>query len=446
MSSSTFTYTSVYTDSEPWRFQWVSDDELEAPDATPQSPGQAPPSPDYVSGLEHPPSPDYVLGLEEPEQAPLSPNYVPEPEYPEYLVPSDAEAPIEDHPLPYDASPIALSSGYVADSGLEEDPEEDLTDYPADGGDDDDDDDDDDGDKEEHKDSDDDDEEEEEERPAPADSSVVPVDDPVPSAEDTEAFKTDESAPTPSSPRSRRARISVRPQTSMSAAIEALIAAVAAALPSSPPPSPLLLHSPRFPHHHYLAASPPTHHPSEIPSPPLLLPSTSHRDDLPEADMPLRKRARFTAPIGRFEVGESSAFAPARQPGLDVATADATPGRPMSRERVTDLSTTLAQDTHEIYVRLDDALDDRALLRSRVNTLFRDRRYHLHIAVLVESEARCARQAWSQAMDCNRAVHAKLLSYRAQAQTHETHIQTQDARIGLLETLVMTLVAQTSSL
>ncbi|GJU81454.1 putative ribonuclease H-like domain-containing protein [Tanacetum coccineum] len=40
-SSSTVTYTSVYTDSEPWRFQWVSDDELEAPDAAPRSTRQA---------------------------------------------------------------------------------------------------------------------------------------------------------------------------------------------------------------------------------------------------------------------------------------------------------------------------------------------------------------------------------------------------------------------
>ncbi|GKG44379.1 hypothetical protein Tco_0485817, partial [Tanacetum coccineum] len=40
MSSSIVTYTFVYTDSEPWRFQWVSDDELEAPEVAPQSPGQ----------------------------------------------------------------------------------------------------------------------------------------------------------------------------------------------------------------------------------------------------------------------------------------------------------------------------------------------------------------------------------------------------------------------
>ncbi|GJQ92387.1 hypothetical protein Tco_0003526 [Tanacetum coccineum] len=89
-----------------------------------------PPSPDYVPDPKHPPSPDYV----------------PKPEYLEYLVPSDNEVPIEDQPLPADASPTTLSPSYVADSNLEEDleedPEEDPIDYPADGGDDDNDDDD----------------------------------------------------------------------------------------------------------------------------------------------------------------------------------------------------------------------------------------------------------------------------------------------------------------
>ncbi|GKC53826.1 hypothetical protein Tco_1233352 [Tanacetum coccineum] len=102
-----------------------------------------------------------------------SSDYVPGPEYPEYLVPSDDEVPIEDQPLPIDASPIALSSGYVDDSDLEEDPkedpEEDPADYPTDGGDDDDDnDDDDDGDEEEEF-SKEGEEEEEEEHLAPAD-------------------------------------------------------------------------------------------------------------------------------------------------------------------------------------------------------------------------------------------------------------------------------------
>ncbi|GKA77430.1 hypothetical protein Tco_0783891 [Tanacetum coccineum] len=67
------------------------------------------------------------------------------------------------------------------------------------------------------------------------------------------------------------------------------------------------------------ATSPPTHHPLDIPSPTLLLPSTTLRDDLPKADMPLRKRACFTTPTGRFEVGESSSAVAARQTGHTLA-------------------------------------------------------------------------------------------------------------------------------
>nr|GEY37538.1 putative reverse transcriptase domain-containing protein [Tanacetum cinerariifolium] len=85
MSSLMVTYTFVYTDSEPWRFKWVSDEEPEAP-----------PSLDYMPGPEHPPSPDYV---------------------------------------PDDASPTALSPGYVVDSDPKEDPEKDPTEYPVDEGD-----------------------------------------------------------------------------------------------------------------------------------------------------------------------------------------------------------------------------------------------------------------------------------------------------------------------
>ncbi|GJU43769.1 hypothetical protein Tco_1201035 [Tanacetum coccineum] len=165
----------------------------------------APPSPDYVPGPEHPPSSDYV----------------PRPEYPEYLVPT------EDPPLPANASPTALSPGYVVDSDpeedLKEDPKEDPAEYLVDGGEE----------KEQEEsfkdDADDEDAEEdsEEEHLASADSTTLLVVDPLPSADDTEVFETDESASTPpvTSPRLCRARVSVRPQTPMSAAIEALIAA-----------------------------------------------------------------------------------------------------------------------------------------------------------------------------------------------------------------------------
>ncbi|GJX76589.1 hypothetical protein Tco_0323400, partial [Tanacetum coccineum] len=65
---------------------------------------------------------------------------------------------MKDQPLYADASPTALSPGYIADSNLKEDKED-----P----------------EEDHKDKED---EEEEEHLAPADLSVVPIDDPVPSS------------------------------------------------------------------------------------------------------------------------------------------------------------------------------------------------------------------------------------------------------------------------
>ncbi|GKD72893.1 hypothetical protein Tco_1331175 [Tanacetum coccineum] len=58
------------------------------------------------------------------------------------------------------------------------------------------------------------------------------------------------------------------------------------------------------------ATSPPTHHPLPLPAP-----STSHRADITEADMPPQKRVILTAPTPRFDVGESSAAAAARQLG-----------------------------------------------------------------------------------------------------------------------------------
>ncbi|GKB86464.1 hypothetical protein Tco_0958736 [Tanacetum coccineum] len=93
----------------------------------------------------------------------------------------ELEEVMEDQLLPADASPTALSPGYIADSDLEkdeEDLEEDPADYPADRGDNDDnessDDDDDDDDVEK--------DEEDEEHLAPADPSVVLINDLVPSS------------------------------------------------------------------------------------------------------------------------------------------------------------------------------------------------------------------------------------------------------------------------
>nr|GEY13144.1 hypothetical protein [Tanacetum cinerariifolium] len=375
-SSLTVTYTSVYSDFESKRFQWASDDEPEEHKEASRPLEQASPSPNYVPSPEHLPSPDYV----------------PEPEYPEYLVLSDDEVPIEYQSLHADASLTALSPSYIADLDPDEDPEDDPevdpTDYPADGGDE----------EDEESFRDDADDEEEKEHLASVDSSTIPIDDPVPSAEETEPFETNESAPTPPSPRLCRARISIRPQTPMAAATEALIAAVAAALPSSSPPPSLL--------------TPLSSLLQQIPSPPLHLP-------LPPLPLP--------APPSPFLLHATNPAA--RQPGLDVThstnysfvdTMDATHGRPMSGEvsygikdvwdgmfrdmeerapttleelsqRVIDLAATVAQDTHEIYVRFEDAQDDRALQRAQVNMTVHadllayraeDRALHEQISVL----------------------------------------------------------------
>nr|GEV31623.1 hypothetical protein [Tanacetum cinerariifolium] len=54
-------------------------------------------------------------------------------------------------------------------------------------------------------------------------------------------------------------------------------------------------------------------------------------------------------------------------------------------------------------------MEERAL-----TTLEEDRRYHLHIAMLLQKEDRQARQAWSQDMDRNKEVHAELIAYRVE--------------------------------
>ncbi|GKC72278.1 hypothetical protein Tco_1118161, partial [Tanacetum coccineum] len=271
----------------------------------------------------------------------------------------------------------------VADSDLEEDPKEDLeedhADYPADRGDDDepfddDDDDDDTDDEDEEPFEDEDDDEEEEEHLALAYSLAIPIIDLIPSAGDTEAFETDEVAPTlVPSPRWHTARISIRPKAPMPFPSEEEVGRLLTLPP--PPPSPFISLSPpsgeeclaRYlaaptlpssplpivPHPYgnpnYMrtpldfraamgrlrASSPSTHHllhpslplppppsslhlPPQVPtSLPLPLPSSlfipspvDRREDIPKAELPTCKRFYLNALTLRYEVGESSTAAP----------------------------------------------------------------------------------------------------------------------------------------
>ncbi|GJT27196.1 putative reverse transcriptase domain-containing protein [Tanacetum coccineum] len=272
----------------------------------------------YTSSLEQaPPSPDYVPG---PEHL-LSPNYIPGPEYLEYLLPSDDEVPIKDQPLLVDSSPIALSSGYVADSNpeedLEEDPKEDPADYITDGGDYDEEEESSKDDKEDEEASE---EDEEEEHQAPTDSVVLTAIDHVPSAEETELFETDKSVATP------------------------------------PPPQTIVLVSMTCLYR--LRATSPL----PVPSPPLLLPSADRRSDIPETNMLFQKRLCLTAPASRFKVEESSTAAAA---GIHAYESRVMIAVEEVNDRVTNLVTTHIQDAHELQVCDEDAQDDRALLRAQ---------------------------------------------------------------------------------
>ncbi|GJZ38988.1 hypothetical protein Tco_0585551 [Tanacetum coccineum] len=407
--------------------------------------------------LQVPPSPDYIPGPEEP-QSPHPPDFVPEPVYLEFMPPEDKILPAEEQPLPATDSPTADSPGYIPESDPEEDleedddedPEEDPTDYPADGGDD--------GDDEDEPSDDDEDkevdievgeEEEEEEHPAHADSTAIalPAIDQASSAEETEPFKTKESAATPPPHRAYRvtARISIpAPVPTPVWSIAEVARLLAISTPPSSPLSPWSSPLPQIPFsplppipYPSLPLSPPllvsTPPPaSPIPStssPPLLLPSINRREDRPEVTLPPQKRLGIA--LGpRYEVGESSSAAAARPAGglrADygfVATMDREIRRDLERDvgygitdswdeiveamqgtpvvtdmaefsqRMTEFETRVRQDTDEIYTRLDDEQSERQLMAGRLNMLYRDRRAHARTARLMETEARMSREAW----------------------------------------------------
>ncbi|GJW53290.1 hypothetical protein Tco_0097375 [Tanacetum coccineum] len=417
-----------------------------------------------VTYIVAPPSPDYVPVPEEPEQAPPLPvylPYVPEPVYLEYMPPEDDVLPAKEQPLPVAALPNTESPRYIPKSDPEEDDEEDPADYPADRGDD--------RDEEESSDDDDDDVEEdedkeEEEHLAPTDLAAIAfLVDQDPSDEETEPFKTDESAATPPSPPHPTyrvmARISIRPQAPTPFLSEK-DAERFLALPTSPlsPLSPYSSPLPPIPSSLLPIPSPLPNSPTHIEAPLGFraagirqrdtLPSPVHETEIPEIYLPLCKRPCRTAPTPRYEVRESSAVGVARQDGPAVARADlygfvdivdAALGCLMSSElgygitdtwddlvgaiqeiapttldgvnqRVTELVATVDQEDGIMYSLLEDAREDRSLLRGRVNMLFRDRPYHRRTALLMEEEARVSRVTWAQWMDASDKARSEGMS------------------------------------
>ncbi|GJV50419.1 hypothetical protein Tco_1440631, partial [Tanacetum coccineum] len=331
-ASSAVTYTSVYTDSEPGRAFWGANDEdifkggiprviIYGYDRLPIQP-VPPPSPDYIPGLEDPQT--SPVPQDKDEREPMfvqahDPNYVPEPVYPKYIPLEDEHVfPAEEQPLPHVDSPTIESPRYITESDPEEDPEEyeddktedSLVDYPMDGGDDRDDDD---GDSF-RDDADDEDEDDENEHLASADSTIViPTDESVSPPEGIEP-----AIPPPSTDITIRARITVRPQASISLPPEAEVERLLAMTTPSPSP-PISLSPPSAGERLARIASTQAFIDAvtvALPSPPLP-PPVDRRDDIPETEQPPHKRLCLSTLGSRYEIRESSTARPARDRGID---------------------------------------------------------------------------------------------------------------------------------
>ncbi|GKD25645.1 hypothetical protein Tco_1231859 [Tanacetum coccineum] len=318
---------------------------------------QAPPSPDYVPGPEYPPSPEFV----------------PEPVYPEFMPPEDEMFPAEEQPLPAAVSLTADSPGYIADFNPEEDPEEDPKEDPL---------------------------------------IILPT-------EETMTMKMSH----PMMTRMMMMMISIRAQTPVSLPLDTEVARllviptpppsplsswssplpyipspplpVSSPVPISPPPLPA---SPTYPLRYRAAMiwlraeTPSTSHPLPLstppsgtppllpihlptPSPSLLLPSADHRVDRPDVEESSSTPAARSTRGFRIDYGFVATLDreirrdPKRYVGYGITDTwdemlEDMPGAPDTDEtelgqRMTDFVTTVRHDTDEIYVRLDDAQDER---------------------------------------------------------------------------------------
>ncbi|GKE21596.1 hypothetical protein Tco_1433108, partial [Tanacetum coccineum] len=448
---------------------------------------QAAPSPDYVPGFEYPPSPVYVP-------------YVPKPVYLEFMPPEDDVLPAEEQPLPTVISPTADSPGYITESDPEEDleeddedPEEDPADYPDNR--------DDDEEEEEEpfggnadneeEDEDEDEEEKEEDRLAPADFVSPPAcrttarmsirdQTPIPflSAAEVDRFLAI-STPPPSPLTSYSSPLPHIPSPPLPVSSPLLISPpplhvspthplgyratmiwLRAESPSTshplPLPSPIVLPHTRAsvammsaaaPSTYILASqskTPPSGTPPLLPiplptsSPPLLLPSTDCRADVPKcSSAPTARPTRgFRADYGFVATLDAEIRRdPKREIGSWITDVWVDPDE-IAKElpatdvaelskRMTNFITTVRQDTYEIYGRLDDTQDDRSLMSGQLNLLHRDRRAHARIARLMETKARLSCEAWVQSMDASDTVRSEVMALR-------TIVLAQQAEIGAL--------------
>nr|GEU59651.1 putative reverse transcriptase domain, ribonuclease H-like domain, aspartic peptidase domain protein [Tanacetum cinerariifolium] len=441
-SNSAVTYTSISSEDVPfWGIRFFGMEQPDLPEAAPQSPIQTPPVPHDEDERE----PMFIQ--------PHDHDYVSEPMYPEYIPLEDEHVlPAEEQPLPPVVSPTAESPWYVVESDSEEDPdqyeddesEDGSVDYPMDGGDDGDDGD---GDPSRDDADDEDEDEEDEEHLASADSAVVvPTVEPVSQPEGTKPV-----IPPPSTDiTTTGSRITVWLQASISLPLEVEVKRLLA-MPT-PPPSPLTSLSPSSAGERLARCTAPSTHSSPPPVPSSLLPSSGcptqiqtlriasiqalidavtvalpspplppplyipppvdRRDDIPETELPPRKKSCLFALGPWYEVGESSTARLIEEVGYGIrdtwvdpaeAVPEITPMTPGEvNTRVTELVELHEHDTQDLYALLEDAQDSRTHIShrvtmdsQRVDLLIEDRIAHQETILIVKEEAYASREAWA---------------------------------------------------
>nr|GEV85240.1 hypothetical protein [Tanacetum cinerariifolium] len=338
-------------------------------------------------------------------------------------------------PLPPVVLPTAESPGYVAESDPKKDPEEyeedeaedGPVDYPMDGGNDGDDDDD--GHSSGY-----DVDDEEEEHLAPADfAMVIPIDELVSPPKGTEP-----TIPPPSTDTTTiGARITIRPQTSISLPPEAEVERLLA-MPT-PSPSPLTSLSPPSAGERLARCTAPAALPSS-PLPPFSYPPSpiDRRDGIPESEQPPRKRLCLSTLGFRYEVRESSTMGRGVDYGF-VDTVEAEMRHRGIREVGYRIRDTWIDSTEAVPKMASTTLKKRVAMDShRVDLLIGDRMTLQETVWIVEEEAYAAREAWAQSVGLSQIAHHELQTLREQVYAQEDQLQTYQAQLQLQSTLIQT--------
>ncbi|GJR48172.1 hypothetical protein Tco_1316275, partial [Tanacetum coccineum] len=140
--------------------------------------------------------------------------------------------------------------------------------------------------------------------------------------------------------------------------------------------------------------------------------------DIPEADMPPRKRLLLTTPRPRCEIGESSAATAARQPGPTIETRLLDTERRMMttlelvNRRVTYQVDVCTRESSEFYTRHHDAQTNRAAVRAEIEVLRRER-------LAYEQENIQTRQDLPRSEAHCRALEARVTVLETEGRRHE---------------------------